>query len=163
MCSVHSVHCAVCSVLVLVLAFDYLLASPASVWASLECCPGITCHGTSINWNKFGRTVFSRTVFTWVIGRVEKWDNPCDVDGYLHAFLFDKCENVIQAAKICILTPPNVIWRCSIKWKIGCFVRESLRCGYMATLSVHYCRLSQWDTWLHNKTNFNTNLKFILR
>ena len=39
-------------------------------------------------------------------------------DIYLHSYL-TKYENVNRAAHICILTPPNVIWRCSIKWEIG--------------------------------------------
>ena len=55
-----------------------------------------------------------------------------------------KCENVNH---ICILTQ---MWSGAVQLsgRLEGFVRGSLRCGYMATESVGYCRLSKWDTWL---------------
>ena len=139
-----------------------ICAPPPQVFGlSAECLPGITCCcGTPINWNKFGWAVFS-SLFHRLCANMRKslWCWLMLVLPYLH-LIWPKVKMWTARHHICILTRPNVIWRCSINWKIGGFVMwlygdrecrllQIIQMGHLASLQCH------------NKTHFNTKLKLI--
>ena len=159
---------------------EYLIiCAPSSVWASLECCPGITCAGTSINWNKFGWTVFQQDYSACTTDCEEIWENLVMLIDASAAHLSPSSLDQMWKCEPYLHSYPNVIWRCSIKWKIGrlcegepkmwlygdreCRLLQIIQMGHLACCNVHTCYLSfplhGQGFWIPNFTQMINTLK----